>query len=480
MNNFEVVIGIENHVELKTKSKMFCTGPVEFGATPNTKVSEVDLGYPGALPTVNKQGVKLAILAVNALGMELDDLLRFDRKSYFYPDLAKGFQITQQFHPIGKNGKITITLENGSEKIISVERIHIEEDTAKQTHKGNLTYLDYNRSGVGLIEIVSDPVLRSADEAVGYVEKLREILLFLGISDVKMNEGSLRCDVNISLRPFGHPNFGTKVEIKNLNSLNNVKKAIEFEIKRQSALLLSDQEVIMETRRFDESSNETVSMRIKTDAVDYRYFREPNILPIKLDKNWVLDVIKNSPELPQIKRRRYLNDYSLKEEEVNQLLASLELTNFFEVTLKYTNEVNKVVNLLLGDIQSHLNKNNLEIGATKLTPQLLGTLLELISQGVISSKHSKTILPILIENGNSVEEIIEAHGLKQISDPIQIDGLLTPIFEENKDLLEQFEQRPERVTKTIMGQLMKETGGNANPDVSQEIILKKIKEYKIK
>ncbi|AXK50796.1 Asp-tRNA(Asn)/Glu-tRNA(Gln) amidotransferase subunit GatB [Spiroplasma alleghenense] len=477
MNNFEVVIGIENHVELKTKSKMFCTGPVEYGATPNTKVSETDLGYPGALPTVNKKGVELAILAVNALGMKLDSKLRFDRKSYFYPDLAKGFQITQQFYPIGKRGKIEIELSNGEKKTITVERIHIEEDTAKQTHKDELTFLDYNRSGVGLIEIVSDPVIRSAEEAVAYVEKLREILLFSEISDVKMNEGSLRCDINISLRPIGYQGFGTKVEIKNLNSLSNIKKSIEFEIKRQTELLLNNEPIAMETRRFDEGKQETILMRTKTDAVDYRYFREPNIPPIQLDVNWIKEVIKSAPELADVKRTRYAKEFNIKPDEINQILSSLEINQFFEATLKYTKNYSKVANLLLGDIQSLLNKDEIEIQNAKIKPKHIGELLSLIDEGVISSKHVKTILPILIQNGGEVNKIIDDNNLKQISDPFKIEEYLKPIFDENIELLNQFEKRPERVTKTLMGQLMKETGGNVNPDVAQSIILQMIEKY---
>jgi aspartyl-tRNA(Asn)/glutamyl-tRNA(Gln) amidotransferase subunit B len=283
MINFEVIIGIENHVELKTKSKMFADSPVSFGMIPNSQVNEVDLGYPGALPSVNKEGVRLAILAVNALQMNLDPLLIFDRKNYFYPDLAKGFQITQQFFPIGSNGQLTIKLDNGTEKVIEIERLHIEEDTAKQIHKDETTFIDYNRSGIGLIEIVTKPVLRSAEQAVKYVEKLRETLLFLGVSDVKMNEGSLRCDVNISLRPIGSEKFSHKVEVKNLNSLANIKKAVEFEIQRQTKILLNNEIVEQETRRFDEAKQETVSMRSKSDALDYKYFTEPNISPIQLD-----------------------------------------------------------------------------------------------------------------------------------------------------------------------------------------------------
>ncbi|AHI52472.1 Asp-tRNA(Asn)/Glu-tRNA(Gln) amidotransferase subunit GatB [Spiroplasma culicicola] len=471
MNNFEVIIGIENHVELKTKSKMFSPAPVSYGEEHNTQICEVDLGYPGALPSVNQEGVRLAILACNGLNMQIDELLRFDRKNYFYPDLVKGFQITQQYHPIGKNGFIIVKDENGNDKKIDIERLHIEEDTAKQIHKGDTTYIDYNRSGIGLVEIVSRPVIRSAKEAVDYVNNLREILLFLGISDVKMNEGSLRCDVNISLRPYGYPEFGPKVEIKNLNSLNNVKKSIEFEIQRQSKLILSGQEVQQETRRFDENIQETVLMRTKSDAVDYRYFREPNINPIKLDSAWIKATIDASPELASVKRNRYLNDYTFNEEETNYILASLELTNFFEETVKLNVEPKKVLNYLLTDIKALMNKDNISIDQSQLTPNDLKTIVDLLDKGEISSKHVKTLLPIAFSSNQSVEQIIEGHNLKLINDEQTIKNYLTPIVETNRNLIvEQYESRPERVEKTIMGQLMKETGGNVNPEKANLII----------
>ncbi|WP_338985305.1 Asp-tRNA(Asn)/Glu-tRNA(Gln) amidotransferase subunit GatB [Spiroplasma endosymbiont of Diplazon laetatorius] len=479
MNNFEVIIGIENHVELKTNSKMFGVGPVSYGETPNSKVSEVDMGYPGALPSVNKEGVKLAILACNALQMEIDPLLRFDRKNYFYPDLVKGFQITQQFFPIGKEGKINITLEDGTTKTIEIERLHIEEDTAKQTHKGDLTYIDFNRSGVGLVEIVSKPFIRSASEAVEYVNQLREILLFLGISDVKMNEGSLRCDVNISLRPYGYPEFGSKVEIKNLNSLNNVKKSIEFEIKRQSKILLSGGKVDQETRRFDESIQETVLMRKKDNAVDYKYFREPNIFPIKLDENWIKEVISSSPELASEKRKKYLDNYQLSSDDANYILSDLSLVKFFEESISLGSDPKKVANYLITDIKALLNKDGIELTQSKLQPKDISEIIKMMDEGVISSKHVKTILPIAFETEKSVQQIADENNLKLISDINEIKKILQPIVEQNIELIkEQYEQRPERVEKTLMGQLMKETGGNVNPTVATEVIIEMIKQNK--
>ncbi|AGR40836.1 Asp-tRNA(Asn)/Glu-tRNA(Gln) amidotransferase subunit GatB [Spiroplasma taiwanense] len=476
MNNFEVIIGIENHVELKTKSKMFGMGPVSFGKEPNTQVSEVDMGYPGAMPSVNKEGVRLALLACNALKMKIDSLLRFDRKNYFYPDLVKGFQITQQYHPIGRDGYIKINTESGSYKNIEIERLHIEEDTAKQTHKGNFTYIDYNRSGVGLIEIVTKPVLRNANEAMEYVTNLKEILLFLGVSDVKMNEGSLRCDINISLRPYGFNGYGSKVEIKNLNSINNIKKSIEFEIKRQSAILLSGNKVDQETRRFDENLQETILMRKKTDAIDYKYFREPNLFPIQLDKKWINEVIENAPELASEKREKYINIYGLNLDDANYILSDLLLTKFFEDTVSLINEPQKIANYLITDVKTLLNKTNIEISESTLTPEKIKDIIIFLEKGIISSKHVKTILPIVFETNKSIQSIIDENNLKLISDVKEITKILEPIIKNNINLInENIETRPERVEKTVMGLLMKETGGNVNPTVGTEVLFKLIK-----
>ncbi|AVN60182.1 Asp-tRNA(Asn)/Glu-tRNA(Gln) amidotransferase GatCAB subunit B [Mesoplasma entomophilum] len=479
MKNFEIIIGIENHVELKTKTKMFSSAPVSYGETPNTNVNETDMAYPGSLPTINKKGIELAIRACSALKMEIDTLVKFDRKNYFYPDLTKGYQITQQYNPIGKNGKLIINV-NGVEKEVDIERLHMEEDTAKQIHKDDLTFIDYNRAGTGLVEIVTRPVLRSADEACAYVEKLREVLLFLKVSDVKMNEGSLRTDVNISIRPFGTEEFSNKVEVKNLNSISNIKRAIEFEVERQTKMMLNNQPIIQETRRFDDSTNSTVSMRSKSDALDYKYFREPNIMPIQLDENWVDECIKNSPELADIKRVKYTNEYKLSSNDANIILTSIEMTEFFEEAIKHTNNYTKVANILISDIQAQLNNENTSIDKMALSPVYLAEMINLVDQSVISSKHTKTILPIIMKDSSkSVMTIVEELNIKMISDENEITNLVNPIIESNIELLEQYNERPERVTKTIMGQLMKVTGGNVNPEAGMNIIVKLV-ESKLK
>ncbi|AVN62208.1 Asp-tRNA(Asn)/Glu-tRNA(Gln) amidotransferase subunit GatB [Mesoplasma coleopterae] len=479
MKNFEIIIGIENHVELKTKTKMFSSAPVSYGETPNTNVNETDMAYPGSLPTINKKGIELAIRACSALKMEIDTLVKFDRKNYFYPDLTKGYQITQQYNPIGKNGKLIINI-NGEAKEVDIERLHMEEDTAKQIHKDDLTYIDYNRAGTGLVEIVTRPVLRSADEACAYVEKLREVLLFLKVSDVKMNEGSLRTDVNISIRPYGTNEFSNKVEIKNLNSITNIKKAIEFEVERQTKLMLNNEVIIQETRRFDDTTNSTVSMRSKSDALDYKYFREPNIMPIQLDQNWVNECIKNSPELADIKRVKYTNEYKLSNNDANIILTSIEMSEFFEEAIKHTKNYTKVANILISDIQAQLNSENISIDKLALSPIHLAEMINLVDDSVISSKHTKTILPIIMKDSSkSVIEIVEELNIKMISDENEITNLVNPIIESNIELLEQYNERPERVTKTIMGQLMKVTGGNVNPEAGMNIIIKLV-ESKLK
>ncbi|ATZ20691.1 Asp-tRNA(Asn)/Glu-tRNA(Gln) amidotransferase subunit GatB [Mesoplasma coleopterae] len=479
MKNFEIIIGIENHVELKTKTKMFSSAPVSYGETPNTNVNETDMAYPGSLPTINKKGIELAIRACSALKMEIDTLVKFDRKNYFYPDLTKGYQITQQYNPIGKNGKLIINI-NGEAKEVDIERLHMEEDTAKQIHKDDLTYIDYNRAGTGLVEIVTRPVLRSADEACAYVEKLREVLLFLKVSDVKMNEGSLRTDVNISIRPYGTNEFSNKVEIKNLNSISNIKKAIEFEVERQTKLMLNNEVIIQETRRFDDTTNSTVSMRSKSDALDYKYFREPNIMPIQLDQNWVNECIKNSPELADIKRVKYTNEYKLSNNDANIILTSIEMSEFFEEAIKHTKNYTKVANILISDIQAQLNSENISIDKLALSPIHLAEMINLVDDSVISSKHTKTILPIIMKDSSkSVIEIVEELNIKMISDENEITNLVNPIIESNIELLEQYNERPERVTKTIMGQLMKVTGGNVNPEAGMNIIIKLV-ESKLK
>lgn len=473
MNNLEVIIGIEIHVELKTKSKIFSSAGVNFNQPPNSQTHPIDLGYPGTMPSVNKKAVELALVACKILNMQIDSLLQFDRKNYYYADLAKGFQITQQDFPIGKEGYLEIVDENNNPFKIEIERLHLEEDTAKQLHEEN-TLLDYNRSGIGLIEIVTKPVLRNAFQASCYVETLREMLLFTEISDAKMNEGSLRCDVNISLRPYGFAQFGNKVEIKNLNSINNVEKAIEYEINRQSQLILKGKDVEMETRRYDEKLKQTVLMRKKTGAVDYRYFREPNIIPIKLDQTWIENIINNIAELPQHKKNRYVQEYNIKPVIIETLFQNLELIEFFEQAVMLSNQYEMIGNYLTQDILAYLNQKNISLKQTFLTANKLVRMIELINDNTISTKQAKTLLLQLFQEDQTVDQIIEKLDLKQITDPLQITSLVEPLITTNQDLLQQYSSRPERVIKFFMGELMKLTKGKINPEIGQTIVVQLI------
>ncbi|WP_342252651.1 Asp-tRNA(Asn)/Glu-tRNA(Gln) amidotransferase subunit GatB [Spiroplasma endosymbiont of Amphibalanus improvisus] len=478
MQNLEVVIGIENHIELKTKTKIFSPGTITFNATPNSKVHPIDMGYPGTLPILNEKAVELALRACKAFSMKIDPLMKFDRKNYYYSDLSKGFQITQQFHPIGKEGYLGIVDINGKEKKIEIERLHLEEDTAKQIINQDEIYLDYNRAGIGLIEVVTKPVFTNAHDVCAYLKKIRETVLFLGVSDAKMNEGSLRCDVNISLRPVGYKELGTKVEIKNLNSINNVERAINFEINRQTQLISTGKEIQQETRRYDDKTRKTVLMRSKGGALDYKYFPEPNIPPIQLEKKWIENIINSNNKLPDQIRKEYFEKFKFKEVELNQLLTEPVNVEFFEASLKYTKKHQLVLNYLNAEIQAFLNEKNLTITQTQLTPENLGNLINKLDKEEISSKQSKTILLEMLKKEISIDEVISKMNIKQITDVKQIKNILEPIFGQNKKLLEEYDNRPERVNKFFMGQLMKETRGQVSPKIGQKIIEELIAKYK--
>jgi len=472
--NFEAVIGIEIHVEMKTKSKMFSPAPVLFGAEPNTLVCPLDIAFPGTMPVVNKQAVINAIRVSNALHMSIDDELWFDRKNYFYSDLPKGFQITQNERPIGRDGYVTIKV-NGQDKKIEIERLHMEEDTCKQLHLSNFSLLDYNRAGTPLIEIVSRPNIRSGEEAMKYVEQIRSIVQYSNVSDGKMEEGSLRCDVNISLRPIGSEKFGTKVEIKNLNSLSNVEKAIEFEIVRQQKLLLSGQPVEQETRRFDEVRKETVLMRKKTDAVDYKYFCEPNITPIKLSQEFIKDAIATCPELAASKKERYIKELGLSEYDADIVLADKEVSEYFDKTLESKANPKLLVNWVMVDVMAYLNKNNIAISALKLSPAHLGELVNLITEGKISSKQAKDVFARIVESDESPADVANKLGIVQMSDESQILALVQEVISENPQSVIDFKNGKDRAVGFLVGQVMKKSHGKANPAMTSKMIISELK-----
>ncbi len=472
--NFEVVIGLEVHCELTTKSKMFSASPVTFGMAPNTQTNEIDLGFTGTMPVLNKAGVEYAIRVCHVLNMEIDDLVCFDRKNYYYSDLPKGFQITQDRRPIGKNGQVTVEVD-GKEKIVEIERLHMEEDTAKQVHYDDYTLIDYNRAGIPLIEIVTKPTIRSGKEAAAYLEKLRSIFLYTQVSDAKLEEGSMRCDVNISLRPYGSEKFGTKTEIKNLNSISNVQKAIEFEVARQEKILLMGGKIQQETRRYDETLKETVLMRLKGDAVDYKYYPEPNILPIRLDQQWIQSIIDALPEMPEKRIERYVNEYKLPLVDSKILVQTKEISDYFNETVHYTNEYKLVSNWILGEVMAYLNKHNLNIKEIKMKPEYLAKMINFIVDETISSKQAKKVFDLLMKEGKDPEIIIEENHMKQISSEEEIRKIVCEILEQNPQSIEDFKNGKDRAVGFLVGQIMKATNGQVNPGKTNKILMAELK-----
>ena len=472
--NFEAINGLEIHVEMKTKSKMFSPAPINFSDDPNTDVTLLDMAFPGTMPVVNKEAVRNAIRMCNALHMHIDQELWFDRKNYFYSDLPKGYQITQQDRPIGSEGYLEIEID-GKLRKIEIERLHMEEDTCKQLHFSNYTLLDYNRAGIPLIEIVSKPVMHSGEEARKYVDKIRELVTFSGVSDGKMEEGSLRCDVNVSIRPYGETKFGTKVEIKNLNSIANIEKAIDYEIKRQSELLLLDQDVRQETRRFDESKKETVLMRVKTDAVDYKYFTEPNIVPIKISDEFVQDAIDTCPELYDHKLNRFINDYNLDIVDAKILLNNIEIADFFEKICRFSKNYVPSSKFVITEILGYLNKNNLLIKDFKVEPKYIAEMVDLLKTGEINSSQGKEIFAKVIKENKSPIVIKKESGVSLISDEDTIRKMVVDILIANETLKADFKAGKDRVKGFIMGNLMKQTHGKVNPAIANKIIIEELK-----
>lgn len=472
----EPVIGIEIHVELSTKSKMFSAGKVHFGDLPNTNINIYDLAYPGTMPRVNKMAIEYAIRACAATHCTIDNEIWFDRKNYFYADLPKGFQITQDKRPIGRNGYVEVNGENGKKKIY-LERIHMEEDTAKQMHYDEFTLIDYNRCGTPLIEIVTTPCINSASEAVQYVENLRGIMLFLGISDAKMEEGSMRCDINISLKEKGSNILGTKVEMKNLNSLNNIKEAINFEIERQSRLIERGEKIIQETRRFNEEKRITETLRVKVDSVDYKYFTEPNILPIKLDDSYIERIVNSIPLMPHELKEKYITEFNLSEYDASLLITSKLVSDFFMETVKQTNSPKLSASWILNDLMSYLNKEGKDINQSNIDANRLAELIILINDGKISTKQAKEVFEIMKTSTDKPSDIASSKGMVQISDTSSIDTWVKEVLDENPSVIEQFKNGRTNVIGFLVGQVIKKSKGQANPGLVSKVLNEKIKEY---
>jgi aspartyl-tRNA(Asn)/glutamyl-tRNA(Gln) amidotransferase subunit B len=472
--NFEPVIGLEVHVELKTDSKMFSPAPNHFGAEPNTNTNVIDLGYPGVLPVVNKRAIEFGMKAAMALNCEIAQDTKFDRKNYFYPDNPKAYQISQFDKPIGENGWIEIEV-NGEKKRIGITRLHLEEDAGKLTHSGDgYSLVDYNRQGTPLIEIVSEPDIRTPEEAYAYLEKLKSIIQYTGVSDCKMEEGSLRCDANISLRPIGQEQFGTKAELKNLNSFNFVKKGLEYEIVRQEKVLLSGGLIQQETLRFDESTGKTILMRIKEGSDDYRYFPEPDLLNLHIDQEWMDRVRSEIPELPDARKKRYIEDLGLPAYDAMVLTLTKEMSDFFEETVSEGADAKQASNWLMGEVSAYLNAQQKELHDIKLTPASLAGMIELIEKGTISSKIAKKVFKELVENGGNPEQIVKDKGLVQISDEGALLKIVTETLDNNPQSIEDFKNGKDRAIGFLVGQIMKATKGQANPPLVNKLLQQEI------
>ena len=468
---YETVIGLEVHVELRTKTKIFCGCSTSFGAPPNTHTCPICLGHPGVLPVLNRQAVEYAMKAAMALNCEIAEYCKFDRKNYFYPDLPKAYQISQYDQPIGRNGWIEIEVD-GQTKRIGITRLHLEEDAGKLTHAegGSASYVDYNRVGTPLLEIVSEPDLRSPAEARAYLEKLRAIMLYCEVSDVKMEEGSLRCDANISLRPFGQDKFGTRTELKNMNSFRGVQRALEYEEWRQADVLDSGGEVIQETRRWDEAKEKTVSMRGKEESHDYRYFPDPDLVLLHIDEEWKERVRATIPELPDARKKRYTEQYGIPSYDAEIITASRKMADFFEECLRYTEDAKAVSNWIMGDLLGYLNANNLEIDQVKITGKGLGEMIGLLEKGTISGKIAKTVFKEMLETGKSPQEIVEEKGLVQISDEGAIKEIVMKVIEANPQSVADYKAGKTKAIGYLVGQVMKESKGKANPALANKLI----------
>ena len=471
--NWETVIGLEIHVQLSTKSKIFSGASTAYGSEQNTNTSLVDLGYPGVLPVLNKEAVMMAIKFGLAIDASIAERSIFARKNYFYPDLPKGYQISQYELPIVSGGSLTIRLDDGTEKRIGVTRAHLEEDAGKSIHDmfDNETAIDLNRAGTPLLEIVSEPELSSAKEASLYMQKMHQLVRYLKISDGNMQEGSFRCDANVSLRPESEKKLGTRAEIKNINSFRFIENAINYEIERQKELLEDGNEVIQETRLYDADRDETRSMRSKEEANDYRYFPDPDLLPVNIDSSLIETIVSSLPEKLEEKLERYTNQLSIKKEDAYEITRNIDLIEYFEESLEtYNGNPQLLANLLLTEIMAIINKENIEINDLDIAPQSLAQLVERLDDGTISSKIAKDILNQLKEGNFCVDDLIEDQGLQQITDEDQIKSVVLEVIEENDEQKKQYLSGKEQVLGFLIGKVMQKTKGKANPKLVNDLM----------
>ena len=475
---YETVIGLEVHVQINTKTKIFCSCSTEFGKPPNANTCPICLGMPGVLPVLNKQFLESSMKACLATHCTIAPMNRFARKNYFYPDLPKGYQISQFEEPLGVNGYINIYI-NGIKKRIGLTRIHMEEDAGKLIHGKNLgspekSYVDFNRTGVPLCEVVSEPDLRSPEEARAYLGELKSILEYTQVSDCNMEEGNLRCDANISLRPKGQKEFGTRTELKNLNSFKFVQKAIEYEVERQAQILDQGDQVIQETRLYDSNRGETFSMRSKEEAHDYRYFPDPDLVPVVLNETWIEEIKKTIPELPEQKRERFAIEYNLPEYDAGVLTSSRELANYFEKCTSLFSKPKIISNWIMGDLLRELNKSNQVISECPISPSSLVNLLKLIDEGVISGNIAKSVFEEMYQTGKEPTAIIDEKGLKQITDDKAIDKMVEEVLQANLSQVDEYKRGKEKVLGFLVGQVMKKSKGKANPGTVNKLLKEKI------
>lgn len=478
MTRYEAVIGLEVHIELKTRSKIFCDSTTAFGGDPNTHICPVCLGLPGVLPVVNKTVIEYAVRAALALNCKIAGFSKFDRKNYYYPDMPKNYQISQYDLPIAEKGHLEIDMEEGA-KIIGITRLHMEEDTGKLVHQGTITttpysLVDYNRAGVPLIEVVSEPDLRSPEEARRYMEKLKSIIQYTGVSDCKMEEGSLRCDANISVRPVGREEFGTKTEIKNLNSFKALQRALAYEYKRQVEVLKKGGRVVQETRTWDEGKGITLPLRSKEQAHDYRYFPDPDLVPLVIDSDWVEDIRDSLPELPDERRSRYMEKYGLPAYTASVLTSTIELADYFEAVVTAGAAPIPSGNWVMGDLTRLLNAENMEITGCKIKPEQLARMIRLQDNGTISGKIAKTVFEEMFASGKDPETIVKEKGLVQISDEGAIDSVVDEVIDANPKTVEDYRAGKEKALSFLVGQVMKATRGKANPELVNRLLKEKI------
>ncbi|WP_018249225.1 Asp-tRNA(Asn)/Glu-tRNA(Gln) amidotransferase subunit GatB [Orenia marismortui] len=480
LDGYEMTVGLEVHAQLDTNTKIFCGCKNEFGAEPNNHTCPICLGLPGTLPVLNEKAVEYIIKAGLALNCEIATFSKFDRKNYFYADLPKAYQISQFDLPFCENGEITIQPEGEDEMKVGITRIHLEEDAGKLNHAGsdissaNSSLVDYNRVGTPLIEIVSEPDIHSPEQAIAYLKKLKSIIEYIGVSDCDMSQGSMRADVNISVAPVGSDKLGTRTELKNMNSFKAIEKALRYEPRRQIKVLESGGEIIQGTLTWDDEASKTRAMRSKEEAHDYRYFPEPDLVPVIVDKSWVEEIKSTLPELPDVRQERYVTEFGIPEYDAGVITADREMADFFETVVSEYDDAKTASNWMMGDVSKLLNEEGISIAEAKFTPEDLAKMLNLMDEGTISSKIAKTVFEEMFATGKDPDTIVEEKGLKQISDTSELEDIIDQVLEENQSALEDYRGGNKNVFGFFIGQTMKATRGKANPGVVNKILREKL------